>query len=86
VRELENAIEHAFIMCHGQEIQIEHLPPQIVQESAGAGGISSNRQSEKEIIIEALRRHKGNRVRAAAELGVHRSTLWRKIRSYGIRV
>jgi len=86
VRELENAIEHAFIMCHGQEIQPEHLPPQITQQSGVSGGLSSHRKSEKEIVLDALRRHKGNRVKAAAELGVHRSTLWRKIRSYDIEV
>jgi PAS domain S-box-containing protein len=84
VRELENAIEHAFVMCHGQDIQLEHLPPHILHESAGSNGISRDRKSEKEVILETLRRHHGNRASAAAELGVHRSTLWRKIRSYGI--
>ena len=39
---------------------------------------------EREIIIETLRRNGGNRARAATELGMHRTTLWRKIKSYGI--
>ena len=84
VRELENAIEHAFVMCHGQEIQLEHLPQHIVNYSVSTNGISGHLKSDKEIILEVLRRHRGNRVRAAAELGVHRSTLWRKMRSYNI--
>jgi transcriptional regulator with PAS, ATPase and Fis domain len=41
-------------------------------------------KSEKEVIEEALRRHHGNRAAVAAELGVHRSTLWRKIKTYGL--
>jgi transcriptional regulator with PAS, ATPase and Fis domain len=84
VRELENALEHAFVMCHGEEIQAEHLPSQITSHDGAANGITLHRQSEKDVIMEALRRHKGNRTRAAEELGVHRSTLWRKIKSYGI--
>lgn len=84
VRELENAIEHAFVMCHGQEIQLEHLPSHIVNQAVGSNGISQDKRSEREIILETLKRHNGNRARAATELGVHRSTLWRKVRSYGI--
>ena len=36
------------------------------------------------LMMEALRRHGGNKTHAAEELGMHRSTLWRKIRTYGI--
>jgi PAS domain S-box-containing protein len=84
VRELEHAIEHAFVMCHGAEIRAEHLPSHIVDHVAGSRHISGDRTSEKEVILEALRRYEGNRERTATELGVHRSTLWRKMRSYGI--
>jgi PAS domain S-box-containing protein len=84
VRELENAIEHAFVMCHGSEIEPEHLPQQITAGNTGGNGLAKNKTSEKEIIIEALRRHNGNRTRAAEELGLHRATLWRKIKTYNI--
>ena len=84
VRELENAIEHAFVMCHQDEIALDHLPGQIVATSKATNGITLSQPSEREVILEALRRHQGNRTRVAEELGVHRSTLWRKIKSYGI--
>jgi transcriptional regulator with PAS, ATPase and Fis domain len=84
VRELENAIEHAFVMCHGEEIEPAHLPSHIVNETAAVNGIVVGAQNEKQVILEALQRNHGNRTRAAEELGVHRSTLWRKLRTYGI--
>jgi transcriptional regulator of acetoin/glycerol metabolism len=84
VRELENAIEHAFVMCHGEEIKTRHLPGHIVEESKLSNGIPTSPRSEKETILETLQRNNGNRTRAALELGVHRSTLWRKIKTYGL--
>jgi PAS domain S-box-containing protein len=84
VRELENAIEHAVVMCDDEEIRVEHLPEQIVAESRASNGFMLDRKSEKEVIEEALRRHQGNRSRVAEELGMHRSTLWRKLKTYGI--
>ena len=83
VRELENAVEHAFVMCHGTEITPEHLPPHI-----GAGSVPLNGNgkpsNEKDLIVQVLNRYKGNRSKAAIELGMHRSTLWRKIKMLGI--
>lgn len=84
VRELENAIEHAFVMCHGQEIEVEHLPLHITAQSSIANGISHSRRSERDVLLETLQRNNGNRMKAAKELGVHRSTLWRKIKSYNL--
>jgi PAS domain S-box-containing protein len=84
VRELENAIEHAFVMCHGTEIQLAHLPANIVTRSMAVTGVSPGKRNEREVIAEALSRNKGNRTQAARELGIHRSTLWRKAKTYGL--
>jgi PAS domain S-box-containing protein len=83
VRELQNAIEHAFVMCEGEELLPEHLPHHVTAEAE-----TSTRplapDSERQVIQEALRRHKGNRSAAASELNMHRSTLWRKLKSYNL--
>ncbi len=84
VRELENAIEHAFVMCHDDEIQLPHLPPSITREAERVHGVTREKKSEREVIAEALERHGGNRSEAARELGIHRSTLWRKLKTYGL--
>jgi PAS domain S-box-containing protein len=83
VRELENAIEHAFVMCHGTEILPEHLPAYITSQVSPVPG-NGHAPNEKELIFQALRRYHGNRSSAAAELGMHRSTLWRKMKTLGI--
>ncbi len=84
VRELENAIEHAFVMCHGPQLELEHLPAHIVAQNGNSNGIGADKHSEKDVIVDALRRHQGNRTHAATELGIHRATLWRKIKYYGL--
>ena len=88
MRELENAIEHAFVICRGNVIEPEHLPERIlaaVRNGEDQLGVSSYRQSSEESIIrEALVRNRGNRIKTAEELGMHRSTLWRKIAKYRI--
>jgi DNA-binding NtrC family response regulator len=81
---LENAIEHAFVMCHGEEIDPHHLPQAITRGGAVANGVMPKRENEREVIAEALRRNHGNRTKAAGELGIHRTTLWRKLKMYGL--
>jgi PAS domain S-box-containing protein len=88
VRELENAIEHAFVLCHGGEIRPEHLPRETVETSVAGGAdarsLTLRESAEADVIRRTLARHQGNRVAAAAELHLHRSTLWRKLRQYGL--
>jgi len=84
VRELENAIEHAFVMCHDDEIRVHHLPEAIGREAGTVNGVTREKKSEREVVAEALQRHQGNRTRVAEELGIHRTTLWRKMKSYGL--
>ena len=86
VRELENAIEHAFVMCINEEILPEHLPLNIISRAEHISRRVQNEISEKNLLEEALRRNRGNKSRAAAELGMHRATLYRKMRIHGIDI
>ena len=90
VRQLEHAIEHAFIHCTGRTIQIRHLPDDIIQKSS----ILVDRilktedpieEIEKEVILEALKRNNWNREKTAKTLKISRITLWRKMRKYSIQ-
>jgi transcriptional regulator of acetoin/glycerol metabolism len=92
VRELENAVEHAFVVCGGDVIRSEDLPRQIVEENGTAATSETSRfasgpleHAEAAAIREALERHHGNRTHAAQDLGVSRNTLWRKMKRHGIR-
>ncbi|MCU0255433.1 MAG: sigma 54-interacting transcriptional regulator, partial [Vicinamibacterales bacterium] len=90
IRELENAIEHAFVLCPSTVIELEHLPAALQAAHratcpACRGAATSLRQIEAGFIADLLARHAGNRAAAARELGVHPSTLFRKIRALGIR-
>lgn len=84
VRELENAIEHAFVMCHNGTITAEHLPQNIYQNGKNINGVTTVKKHEKDVIAETLQRNQYNRNLTAEELGIHRSTLWRKLKSYGL--
>ena len=87
-RELENIIEHAFVLCRGGIIETEHLPPELVRELEKRPHLPSDgmtlRALESLHIEDALRRNGGNRKAAAEELGIHPSTLFRKIKDLGI--
>jgi PAS domain S-box-containing protein len=89
VRELENIIEQAFVLCRGGLIELHHLPPELRSTSSprvsDASGSVSLKSMERLIIIEALRRRDGNRTRAAKDLGIDTSTLYRKIKSMKIQ-
>jgi len=90
VRELENILEHAFILCKGTEIKTSHLPENLIPAGRGAPQVKpvvrpqKLQDLEKGVILDALRRCGWDRGQAAQDLGMHRSTLWRKIRKLGI--
>ena len=91
VRELENIIEHAFVLCRGAVIGPQHLPEPFRSAASGTrpdspSGGSTLEEMEKVFILAALKRHGWNRRNAAKELGIHRSTLRRKIKTLGIDV
>ncbi|MFP4381265.1 MAG: sigma-54 interaction domain-containing protein [Candidatus Sumerlaeia bacterium] len=88
VRELENVIERAFVVCREGLIEIKHLPesmrgPEIAREG-GANIESVRRIAERQSILNALERNDFNRQAAARDLGIHKATLYRKIKNLGI--
>lgn len=93
VRELENIMEHAFILCRESSmLGLRHFPAYMTesQESKEREEDDHKRSISLEdleinAILEALRKHKWHRGRAALELGIGRSTLWRKLKRHGIQ-
>ena len=86
VRELENIIEHAFVLCRGGMIEPEHLPAGLRPAAAPPSPGGSLKSIEAAYIEDLLRRYQGNRRAVARELGMHPSTLYRKIRALGVHV
>ena len=93
VRELENIIEHAFVLCPSGLIEPQHLPPSLDDSPAECGGTERANNARRTLhnleaafLMDLIRRHGGNRSAAAKDLGVHPSTLFRKIRSLGLRL
>ena len=89
VRELENIIEHASVMCQSNRIRTSHLPPELTPKRQKM--IIDEKEShpplqefEKQLIKETLEKHNRKKTLAAKDLGLHRSTLWRKMRKYGL--
>ena len=89
IRELENVVERAFILCGDSEIRINHLPPEIIGMAplSGRTDIKSARQNlEARAIYDAIEKNNFNRQAAARELGIHKSTLFRKIKELNIKL
>jgi len=91
VRELENILEHALIICQEEVIGVKHLPIFLRKATPAAGpekGVSAQEgtPTEKERILEALKRHHWQRNEAARELHMDRTTLWRKMKRYHLQV
>ena len=91
VRELENILERAFVLCKSGMIEPHHLPESIyARPCAGDGGQPLETLSMKDMeaifLTNALRRNGWNRLKTARQLGMHKSTLFRKIKSLNIAI
>ena len=88
IRELENMIEHAFVLCREGSINLTHLPatsvPDIMKSANSDSITEAVRTAEADAIMDALKRNSYNRTAAAIDLGMHKSTLFRKIKKLGI--
>ena len=91
IRQLENIIEHAFILCSQGEIGTQHLPGYLMAFASPVGAAPSSihairKSSEEEAIMKALQRNGYNRLATARELGMHKTTLFRKLKKLDIHL
>jgi PAS domain S-box-containing protein len=94
VRELENIIEHACVLCPVGPILLDYLPQYILDSAPSSDEAKSGapqpesglsmEEMEISLIKFALQKSKGNRAKAARELGIHKTTLYRKMKKLGI--
>jgi PAS domain S-box-containing protein len=89
IRELENIIEHAFVLCQEGIISCDHLPGFLVQKKqtpCHAPADDPVKAAQINLISDALARNNYNRNAAAKDLGIHKSTLFRRIKKLGIKL
>jgi transcriptional regulator of acetoin/glycerol metabolism len=86
IRELENAIEYAFVICRGELIQLQHLPEHLIPKNGAmlAPMGLTLREAEERTIRQALQRNGWKKMVTARELGIDKNTLRRKIKRFGI--
>ncbi|MBI2388199.1 MAG: sigma-54-dependent Fis family transcriptional regulator [Deltaproteobacteria bacterium] len=86
VRELENALEFAVAVCEGQTIHPEDLPKELTERGAPhEDPTGAAAELERKKLRRVLEKHHWRRDEAAVELGMSRTTLWRKMRELGVR-
>lgn len=86
VRELENIIEHASVLCRRDVVTMEHLPKELTGGAYTPQPTTALKNhimdSEKDLIKIILARHNGDRAEAAHALNIGRTSLWRKMKKY----
>ncbi len=92
VREMENILEYALLTCRGGEIRPEHIQSYVHNRTdwieacppAKAVSFKKRDQGERHLILETLERHQWRKKQTAGALGIDRTTLWRKMKKYGL--
>jgi len=94
VRELENVIHRTLLVSAGLELTLADLPSGITRDDASRGpsagppmegGTKSLDELEREAVVHAMENNQGNLSDVARQLGIGRSTLYRKLDQYGLR-
>ena len=84
VSQLKRVLAHAARVGRGTDIRLEHLGSDIYVSAHGRRTLTRLESLERDAIVEALRECGGNRIQAAAALGMSRSTLYRRLRAFGL--
>lgn len=85
IRELEHAIEHAYVLCREKIVRYDHIPLEL-QDGGSDSRAPRNysRQDEREDILRMLKQTGGNKAKAARLLDIDRKTLYRRMQKYGL--
>jgi len=95
IRELENIIEYGTVVCKNSLIRIKNLPEHLLRVPDSKNNTVTKETSErvfsietmeKNIILETLRKNNWSRKATAAQMGIHPSTLWRKIKRLNLKI
>jgi DNA-binding NtrC family response regulator len=91
IRELRNCIERLSVLAEGPLLTVDSLPPSIVRaaETTGAPDVVGDvplDEIERVHILRTLDRHRWNKKRVAAILGIDTKTLYNKLRRYGVPI
>lgn len=91
IRELENVIEHAFVVCNSDVIRMEHLPERLqntIEELKSEENNSEDQtpfeNAERNLIENTLIKFNGSRSKTASALGINKATLWRKMKKFNL--
>ena len=86
VKELENSIQHAFLLAKGEKVERELLPSRILDEvlKEKNEGITSFEENEKRFLMKILQENNWNKLKVAKQLNVSRSTLYSKLNKYNL--
>ncbi len=91
IRELENTVERAVILCQGEQVSVQELPPQMLpgelsvkDKKSVQAAMPTLRDMEREMIRATLAENNGNKSKSARILGIARQTLLNKIREYNL--
>jgi DNA-binding NtrC family response regulator len=90
VRELQNAVKHGAVLSLGEKIELEHLPDELSQptllplSSGEEGELVTLEEAERRHVLRVLEACGGQQVDTARVLGIGRTTLWRKLKDYGL--
>ncbi len=89
VRELQNAVKHGAVLSQGNPVDLEHLPEELLQPvlmpaPEDDGSLQTLEEAERRHIMRVLEACGGQQLDAARVLNIGRTTLWRKLKTYGL--
>jgi len=84
IRELANIFEHAFVLCKGGLIETRHLPDAVTRRPERQASSSSLKDATAAYLLSVLEKNGGDRPKTAKQLGIHKSTLYRRLKALGV--